>query len=56
MISKIIQYLKCLIFGCEESKDAKWLKDKLEKQEKKLEEIEDENLSIDDINDHFNNQ
>lgn len=51
MICKLIKKL----FGMEEkSEDLKWLENKVKDSNKKLKEIEDEKVDLNDINNHFN--
>jgi hypothetical protein len=55
MFRRIIKYIKCLIFGCEEkSEHQKWLEKKVADKEKELEVIENEDNSIDDNIDYLN--
>lgn len=55
MVTKALQWLKCLFFGCEEkSEHLKWLEKKTEEAEKKLEDIENEKNSLDDNVDYLN--
>jgi hypothetical protein len=43
------------LFGLKtDSPDVEWVKEKIEDNNKKLEEIENEEHSLDDLNDHFN--
>ena len=51
MICKLIKKL----FGIEDkSEDLKWLEGKVKESDKKLEEIDNEKVDINDVNDHFN--
>jgi hypothetical protein len=55
MIAKALQWLKCLLFGCEEkSEHLEWLEDKIEQADEKLEEIENEENTLDDNIDYLN--
>lgn len=52
MICKLIKKL----FGLDKkpNPDLQWLKDKVKESDKKLEEIDNEKVDINDVNDHFN--
>jgi|11BtaG_2_1085332.scaffolds.fasta_scaffold00997_18 hypothetical protein len=52
MICKFIKKL----FGLDKkpNPDLQWLEDKVKESEDKLENIENEEVTIDDVNDHFN--
>ena len=52
MIGKIIEFFKSLFR--EKSQERTWLEKKLEKQEKKLKEIDNEEPNIDDVIDRIN--
>lgn len=50
----ICKFLKKLFGKKEKSEDLKWLEKKVKDSDKKLKEIEDEKVDLDDINNHFN--
>jgi hypothetical protein len=47
-------FLKLLGLKSEDGPDVEWVKEKIKGNNKKLEEIENEEHSLDDLNDHFN--
>lgn len=54
MIQVIIDFIKRLFGLDKESPDVEWVKEKIKDNKQKLEEIDNENPSTDDIVDHFN--
>jgi hypothetical protein len=54
MITAIIDFIKRLLGLDTESSDVEWVKEKIKDNKKKIEDIEDENPTTDDIVDHFN--
>ena len=53
MIKRLLEWLLSF-FDKEKSKEEEWLENKIKEKEKKLEEIEDEEMSDDDITDYLN--
>lgn len=57
MLKRLLNYLKCLLFGCEQnSHKVDKLESSIKEKEDKLKEIENEKLDIDSIVDHFNDK
>jgi hypothetical protein len=57
MLKRLINYLKCLLFGCEQnSNKVDKLESSIKEKEDKLKDIENEKLDTDSIVDHFNNK
>lgn len=57
MLKRLLNYLKCLLFGCEQdSHKVDKLESSIKEKEDKLKEIENEELDIDSIVDHFNDK
>ena len=55
MIKSMLNFIKCLIFGCEDnSPKQKALEDEIQKQEEKLKEIEDEKTDLDSVIERLN--
>lgn len=57
MLKTLIQYIKCLLFGCnKDSSKVKKLENSIKEKENLLKEIENEKLDNDSIVDHFNSK
>lgn len=53
MIKQLLEWLLSF-FQEEKNKEQEWLENKIKEKEQELQEIEDEEMSDDDVVDHFN--